>query len=131
MRRLSADVVIALVLLGAGGFMLNDLLHTEGSGAFVKTTTLPMALVVFIMALAVVLLVWPRPLPETRPTHDLLGWPARWPVWGLVVAVSVVAGSAVYVGPGGRPGVHPRWADGFHKFTWGAGIEAMRKAPKG
>lgn len=48
--------MIALVLLGAGGFVLNDLLRTEGSGAYVKTTTLPIALVITLMLLAAVLL---------------------------------------------------------------------------
>ena len=56
MRRLRADVWIALVLIAVCGFMLNDLLGTEGSGAYVKTTTLPTALVIVLMLLSVVML---------------------------------------------------------------------------
>jgi hypothetical protein len=56
MRRVPADTAIAIVLLATCGFLLNDLLNTEGSGAFVKTTTLPTALVVVLMLLSVLLL---------------------------------------------------------------------------
>lgn len=56
MRRMRADAWIAVVLLLACGFLLQDLLATEGSGAFVKTTTLPTALVVVIALLSVILL---------------------------------------------------------------------------
>lgn len=56
MRRVPADAWIGLVLLAVCGVLLNDLLATEGSGAFVKTTTLPTALVIVIGLLSVVLL---------------------------------------------------------------------------
>lgn len=60
--------MIALVLLGVGGFVLNDLLRTESSGAFVKTTTLPIALVVTLMLLAAILLV--QSILRTEPGAD-------------------------------------------------------------
>ncbi len=47
---------MALVLLVACGFLLSDLLATEGSGAYVKTTTLPTALVLVLIILSLVLL---------------------------------------------------------------------------
>jgi hypothetical protein len=56
MRRVPADAWIALVLLVACGLFLNDLLATEGTGAFVKTTTLPTALVAALALLSVILL---------------------------------------------------------------------------
>jgi hypothetical protein len=56
MRRVPADAWVALVLLVACGFFLKDLLATEGTGAFVKTTTLPTALVFVLAFLSLVLL---------------------------------------------------------------------------
>lgn len=56
MARLSADGWIALVLLAFSGLVLSDLVGTEASGAFVKTTTLPIALVVVLMGLSALLL---------------------------------------------------------------------------
>ncbi|MDH3739755.1 MAG: tripartite tricarboxylate transporter TctB family protein [Alphaproteobacteria bacterium] len=56
MRRVPADAWIALVLLVACGFFLNDLLATEGTGAYVQTTTLPSALVVVLALLSLILL---------------------------------------------------------------------------
>ena len=56
MRRVPADAWVALVLLVACGVFLNDLLATEGAGAFVKTTTLPTALVVVVGLLSLILL---------------------------------------------------------------------------
>lgn len=94
MRRLPADAVIALVLIGAGGFVLNDLLRTEGSGAFVKNTTLPIALVVVLMLLAVVLLTESllRPAPAGRA-------PAAAPVdvGGLARVVGMVVWIIAYI----------------------------------
>ncbi|RUL85072.1 hypothetical protein TsocGM_19025 [Tautonia sociabilis] len=69
-----------------------------------------------------------RRVASPGPGHGLLGWPGWWP-WGmLLVAGGIVAGSAVSVGPGGV-GVHPRWSEGLHGFTWGAGLEAMQREP--
>jgi len=80
------------------------------------------------LSAAAVLVAWPRRwLPPLRPPHDELGWPARWPVWGLMLAAAVVAASAVSADGRGRLGVHPRWNHALHPFTWGAGIEAMRQ----
>lgn len=56
MRRVPADAWVALVLLVACGFLLNDLRATEGSGAYVKTTTLPTSLVIVLIILSLVLL---------------------------------------------------------------------------
>lgn len=56
MRRIPADGWIALALLMACGVSLNELLAAEASGAFVTSTTFPIALVVVLGLLAVALL---------------------------------------------------------------------------
>jgi hypothetical protein len=63
-----------------------------------------------------------------RPEHDPLRWPPGWP-WALLVGcLLIVLGSAFTTGPNGLV-VHPRWDIATHKFTWGAGLEAMERAP--
>jgi len=72
---------------------------------------------------------WRGPrLPEVRPAHEPPGWPDGWPWWVVAVAMAIVAASAVSWSDTGL-GTHSRWDHGFHKFTWGAGIEAMRRSP--
>ncbi len=57
MRRISGDAFIAAVLMAACAFLGHNLFLQEGAGAFVKTTTLPLALVAVLGLLSVVLLV--------------------------------------------------------------------------
>ncbi|MDR3639449.1 MAG: YfhO family protein [Isosphaeraceae bacterium] len=78
------------------------------------------------LACALGALLWPGALLALEPEHRLLDWPRFWPVWGLVAILAVVLASAVAVTPSGRVALHPRWGKGFHRFTWGAGIEAIR-----
>lgn len=54
---MSLDAVVALIVLLVSGFFLQDLVNTEGSGAYVKTTTLPTLLTIAMMCLAMALLV--------------------------------------------------------------------------
>jgi hypothetical protein len=70
-------------------------------------------------------LAWPRPLAPTAAAHGLASGPRGWPRWGLVALVLIVLASTVAVGPDGVA-IQSRWANSFHRFTWGAGIEAMR-----
>ena len=44
----------------------------------------------------------------------------------LILAVIVIV-SAIRIGPGARLSVHDRWSGSFHRFTWGAGIAAMKE----
>lgn len=50
------DAGVAMVLLVCCGIFLRDLLNTDGSGAYVKTTTLPTLLVITMAVLSVLLL---------------------------------------------------------------------------
>lgn len=43
------------------------------------------------------------------------------------VAAGLLAVSAVGIGTGGMPETSSRWSDSWHRFTWGAGIEAMNR----
>ncbi|HEY2158433.1 MAG TPA: YfhO family protein, partial [Isosphaeraceae bacterium] len=70
-------------------------------------------------------LAWPRRVADLAPSHAVLGWPRRWPLFAAIAIVAVVGASAVRIGPDGTIGVHPRCQGMFHTFTWGAGIEAI------
>lgn len=75
---------------------------------------------------AAVLLAWPRRVVAPEPPHGDIGWPGAWPWWFGAILIAVVLASAVAIGPGGRLTLHRRWSESFHRFTWGAGYEAMR-----
>jgi hypothetical protein len=74
-------------------------------------------------------LAWPRPVAEPDPSHVPLAWPRRWPLAFALILLAVVLGSAFKLGPGGLT-VHPRWEGSFHRFTWAAGIEAIKPMSK-
>src|SRR5262249_10557352 len=92
-----------------------------------------LAITLASLALGVALIFWPRRVVGRAPEHAAVNWPRLWPAWLLAVAMVVVLGSAWTISPSGRPQLHPRWSNGFHRFTWGAGIEAIKprraKAP--
>ena len=76
--------------------------------------------------LVIAMLVVPWRAPELRSSHDVLSWSPDWPKWILVFMAAVLVCSVIQIGPGARVGVQERWRHAFHRFTWGAGIEAMR-----
>jgi Bacterial membrane protein YfhO len=82
----------------------------------------------FGLVIALVMLVWPRRLSTLADDHGDAGWPRRWPLWGLAAAGLIVLGSAIARGPDGLH-IHHRWDRSWHRFTWGAGVEAMRPPP--
>jgi hypothetical protein len=45
-------------------------------------------------------------------------------IWALILVVVL---SAFRLGPGPGLSIHERWSGSFHRFTWGAGVEAMRE----
>ncbi len=78
------------------------------------------------VALAALLWFWPRGArPEARDHCDL---PRSVRFRKLVLAALglIVIGSAIRIGPGARLSLQDRWTNSFHRFTWGAGIAAMK-----
>jgi hypothetical protein len=73
-------------------------------------------------------LAWPRRLVTLAPEHGDFGWPQSWPRWGLLLIGLIVLASTIAVGSSGI-GIQSRWDKSFHRFTWGAGIESMKRAP--
>lgn len=83
------------------------------------------------LIVALALLIWRRPLRQTlAPEHQELNWPSYWPFAGMAVLLLILLLSAVEFDKSKRPVIHPRWARSFHRFTWGAGIEAINP-PRG
>ena len=75
---------------------------------------------------AILLLIFPGRAGHLGPEHGNSGWPRRWPAFAFVAALILIAASAVSFNPEGVPRLHSRWEVGFHRFTWGAGLEAMK-----
>ncbi len=88
-----------------------------------------LVLTVFGTMLALICIAWPRRWVSLGPAHGPLQWPRAWPFWGFLLIVSILLGSAIQVLGEGKGTIHPRWANTFHRFTWGAGIDAMTKVP--
>ena len=75
-------------------------------------------------------LTWPRPVGTVDPPHGLSPWPRWWPVAFASVLVLFLAASAIRPGPAGGIAIQSRWEGAFHRFTWAAGIEAIRPMSK-
>jgi hypothetical protein len=58
--------------------------------------------------------------------HAVLEQAARWRRRFLAALAIVVLASAVRIGPGPSVSLHERWNESFHRFTWGAGLAAMK-----
>ncbi len=97
MHKVPVDAWIALVLLVVCGFLLKDLLATEGSGAIVKTTTLPTGLGCVLGGLALLLLGGSllRPAAAGVPASNNSSSPRS--TRGLLRVVAMVAWIAVYI----------------------------------
>ncbi len=72
MVRIKGDAWVAIGLLAACAVFLRDLLSTDSSGAYVKSTTLPVVLAIALVALSLLLLGWSllqsvRHPPPPRP----------------------------------------------------------------
>jgi hypothetical protein len=94
---------------------------------------LGLAITVGGLAIALAGLAWPRrhlALP-LKPEHETLGWRRGWPPWFLAALLLLVLASIFGPGAKGSSGlaIRQRWVGSFHRFTWGAGIEAMRVRP--
>lgn len=79
------------------------------------------------LLVACLLVAWPRPLPMLDDPHSLLTWRSTWPGRGLLLIGFLVLVSMAGWSQERGLGLSWRWRESFHQFTWGAGIEAMRK----
>ena len=72
------------------------------------------------LALAVVLLAWPRRSPALGSPHDAPPLPRSWPRWGLAASRWSCSARSSASGPAAGPTLQDRWAGSLHHFTWGA-----------
>ena len=86
---------------------------------------LGLGLTLACLALGAVLCFWPRQVLNLDPTHQQLNWPRHWVRWGVVAFVAIVLYSTVKLSAAGHLGLHRRWQNSLHHFTWGAGILAI------
>ena len=81
------------------------------------------------LVVAVVLLFVPVRGVRLGPSRGPSGWHPAWP-WGLfAIVLLILAASTIRFESGGHLTAQSRWSGTFHRFTWGAGIEAIRPRP--
>ncbi len=81
------------------------------------------------LVVAVVLMVLPLRCPPLGNGHGVSAWARSWPWWGLALLALIVAASTVTLGPDWTIVPQSRWERSWHRFTWGAGFEAMKPSP--
>jgi Bacterial membrane protein YfhO len=79
------------------------------------------------VVLAIVLWFWKRADGSPLGDHLVLTRSARFRKILFLTLAAIVLASVPRIGPGPRFSVQRRWATGFHRFTWGAGIAAMKE----
>lgn len=82
---------------------------------------------IFGVVLAVVLWVQKGSGGSPDGDHRDLAWSERLRKVLVLALAAIVLLSLVQVGPGARVSVQSRWKTSFHRFTWGAGIAAMKE----
>ena len=87
-------------------------------------------LLVSVLGLVLLLFVsYRRPFEGvTIPTSGDLGWSSYWPRW-VVLGMILVIGLSIPAVKDGHLSVQQRWNQSLHRFTWGAGLEAIEQAP--
>ena len=87
-----------------------------------------LGLVISIIGVALAVFLWfRRGGPDTSPgDHHILSRPFQFRKLLALTLVAIVIVSAIGIGPGVRLHLQTRWTQSFHRFTWGAGIEAMK-----
>ncbi len=80
----------------------------------------------FGLIVAACFLLWPRRVALLGPDHGDSGWPNYWPLM-FICAIAVLIFASTISFDGGTIGIQSRWSKSFHRFTWGAGIEAMTR----
>lgn len=78
------------------------------------------------LVLALSLILIPAGLVATRPAHDRLDWPRRWPVYAIATAVLIILASTIKIDANGKVGLSRRWQGSFHTQTWGTHREMLR-----
>jgi Bacterial membrane protein YfhO len=71
----------------------------------------------------------PRGSAALGGEHMVLNWPSRFRVWYFGALVAIVLASTPGITPQRELTNQSRWNNSFHRFTWGAGIAAMRLQP--
>ena len=117
-----AQVAFRAVYLPPGGHVVAFRYRPAGFRTGLAITGI--GLLATLLALA-----WPRPVGAPGPLHGDAGWPRRWPWIGLGLGLAIIAASSVAIGPGGRVKLHPRWAGGVHRLTWGADLDTIKPPP--
>ena len=84
-----------------------------------------------VCGIPLVCLLWfvPRRSAQLEDEHRTLDWPARWQVWYFAALAAIVLVSTPGITATGELTNQRRWDKSFHRFTWGAGLEAMRLQP--
>ena len=77
--------------------------------------------------LVVGMLLWPRRATTLDSEHGDTRWPQGWPRWVLALILMILMASTIRLGRSEGLGIQARWTGSFHRFTWGAGVEAMRR----
>ncbi len=90
---------------------------------------LGLSISVVAILLSLVLLFVPRGRAALAEEHLVLDWPARLRTWYFVALVAIVLASIPGMTRSGQITTQARWTNSFHRFTWGAGIAAMRPQP--
>jgi len=96
-RRLNGDSWVALGLIAANAVFLGDLLADPPQGAYVKTTSLPVALSVALIGLSLVLLGWSLRRPSETPRQAETPGSNTGSLAPLMRVAIVVAQTVVYI----------------------------------
>jgi hypothetical protein len=78
------------------------------------------------IALATFLWFWMGGAGSAEGDHLVLSRPMRFRILLLLIIIAIAIGSVIRIGPGARFSLQDRWTESFHRFTWGAGLAAMK-----
>ena len=118
-----ANVAFRAVLVPSGKHLVRFSYEPAGFRAGLTVTALGVVFAIFL------LIYRGRPRMFT-PEHGSSSWPARWPLALVLIVSAILIGSAIRPRNDWRGlAIQDRWTGSFHRFTWGAGIEAMKPAP--
>ncbi|WP_165230363.1 YfhO family protein [Aquisphaera insulae] len=79
------------------------------------------------VVLAILLLLMGRASASDLTSHAILPQLPRARFVLVFASIAIIAASVIAIGPGFQVHSSSRWKNSFHRFTWGAGIEAMKE----